>query len=357
MTTTAQMTRRTAAMLLIASLAACGGGGGGSGEGGNSGGGEPGGSNGGGTGGGSGGGEVGGGSDPGSSAVTGTYSLKSAANNHTQLLADANSMGQQGYVLLSTLGTNTMPTSMGDFYVSDTTHTGHKFSYVQQAAVGTKAEFVAQLNQQGANGYVFKSGAVFADPSDIRSVFVKDDSRSDAFSYEVTSPASTAAAFSEELNKRGARGYRYMGPQFLNNEIFGLYIKRNDNVSYQYEVENLSGASLAADSAGLQKLLADKGAQGWLARGAEGVGDPMAMNFVAIYEKSSAQSGAVEYLVEAASGNASLEDMKNQMNVNAGKGFFFWSEMGTADNKFSTISIKNNVWLIHPLAGVSFPSA
>ncbi|WP_427772007.1 hypothetical protein [Comamonas thiooxydans] len=352
-----QITRRTAALLLISTLAACGGGGDG-GSGGNTGGG--GGSEGGGgnTGGGNTGGGNGGGT--GNQAVTGTYKMGGqTATSHAQMLNDANSMGADGYALFSSLAGSIGPTGavIGDFYLTDTAHAGRKFSYVNPAAQPSRTAFLAQLNQQGSRGYMYKSDAVFNDVSDNRSVYVKDNSRSDQFSYRTVTPvATTAEAFATELNGQGAEGYRYLGPQIVNNELFSLYAKRNDSVTYTYQVDKLGSASSAADAAAMRTRLAPKGADGWFIRGTQGLGsDPMNMNYVDVFEKSSAQNGAIEYLVEASASSDSLATQLNNMNANAAKGFFYFSGIVTADGKTSTIYVKNSAWMINPLAGVTFP--
>ncbi|QQN70561.1 MULTISPECIES: hypothetical protein [Comamonas] len=347
-----QITRRTAALLLISTLAACGGGGDGGSGGSNGGGGgsEGGGGN---TGGGNGGGT-------GNQAVTGTYKLGGqTAASHAQMLNAANSMGADGYALFSSLAGSISPTSteIGDFYLTDTAHAGRKFSYVNPAAQPTRIAFLAQLNQQGSSGYMYKSDAVFSDVSDIRSVYVKDNSRSDQFSYRTVTPvAKTAEDFAAELNGQGAAGYRYLGPQIINNELFSLYAKRNDSVTYTYQVDKLGSSFSAADAAAMRTRLAPKGADGWFIRGTQGLGsDPMNMNYVDVFEKSSAQNGAIEYLVEASASSDSLTTQLNNMNANAAKGFFYFSGIMTADGKTSTIYVKNSAWMINPLAGVTFP--
>ncbi len=347
-----QITRRTAALLLISTLAACGGGGDGGSGGSNGGGGgsEGGGGN---TGGGNGGGT-------GNQAVTGTYKLGGqTAASHAQMLNAANSMGADGYALFSSLAGSISPTSteIGDFYLTDTAHAGRKFSYVNPAAQPTRIAFLAQLNQQGSSGYMYKSDAVFSDVSDIRSVYVKDNSRSDQFSYRTVTPvAKTAEDFAAELNGQGAAGYRYLGPQIINNELFSLYAKRNDSVTYTYQVDKLGSSFSAADAAAMRTRLAPKGADGWFIRGTQGLGsDPMNMNYVDVFEKSSAQNGAIEYLVEASASSDSLTTQLNNMNANAAKGFFYFSGIMTGDGKTSTIYVKNSAWMINPLAGVTFP--
>ena len=347
-----QITRRTAALLLISTLAACGGGGDGGSGGSNGGGGgsEGGGGN---TGGGNGGGT-------GNQAVTGTYKLGGqTAASHAQMLNAANSMGADGYALFSSLAGSISPTTteIGDFYLTDTAHAGRKFSYVNPAAQSSRIAFLAQLNQQGSSGYMYKSDAVFSDVSDIRSVYVKDNSRSDQFSYRTVTPvAKTAEDFAAELNGQGAAGYRYLGPQIINNELFSLYAKRNDSVTYTYQVDKLGSSFSATDAAAMRTRLAPKGADGWFIRGTQGLGsDPMNMNYVDVFEKSSAQNGAIEYLVEASASSDSLTTQLNNMNANAAKGFFYFSGIMTADGKTSTIYVKNSAWMINPLAGVTFP--
>ena len=221
----------------------------------------------------------------------------------------------------------------------------------------SRIAFLAQLNQQGSSGYMYKSDAVFSDVSDIRSVYVKDNSRSDQFSYRTVTPvAKTAEDFAAELNGQGAAGYRYLGPQIINNELFSLYAKRNDSVTYTYQVDKLGSSFSAADAAAMRTRLAPKGADGWFIRGTQGLGsDPMNMNYVDVFEKSSAQNGAIEYLVEASASSDSLTTQLNNMNANAAKGFFYFSGIMTADGKTSTIYVKNSAWMINPLAGVTFP--
>lgn len=352
--TSVQLTRRSAALLMLASLAACGGGDGGS-DGVGIGGGSDGGS-GGNSGGGSGGGNSGGGNGGGNQAVTGIYKMGGqAATSHAQMLDAANSMGADGYALFGSLASSVGP--IGDFYLTDTAHAGRKFSYVNPAAQPSRTAFLAQLNQQGSSGYMYKSGAAFPDVSDNRSVYVKDNSRSDQFSYRTVTPvATTAEAFATELNGQGAEGYRYLGPQIVNNELFSLYAKRNDSVTYSYQVDKLGSAFSAADAAAMRARLAPKGADGWFIRGTQGLGsDPMNMNYVDVFEKSSAQNGSIEYLVEASASSDSLTTQLSNMNANAANGFFYFSGIVTADGKTSTIYVKNSAWMINPLAGVTFP--
>lgn len=341
-----QMTRRAAGLLLLASLAACGGG---DGDGsGNTGGGGGGGSGGGGNGGGSGGGGGGGnGNGGGGNSVTGSYSLKPAASSEAQMLNDANAMGATGFALLSSLGAGNGQS--GDFYVSDTAHAGHQFTYMVQPAQATASVFLTQLNQHGSNGYRFKSFSAFGAPGGMSNLFVKNSSRSDQFSYEASASAGlTQSQWQVELNEKGARGFHWIGPAMLSGgDMVNLYVKRSDGVTYEYALE----AELDDRLANMQAHWNSKGAEGWLARGSVALDS----SSVEVYEKSSAQSGAVEYRVEPQAQGLSPENMKDQMNANAADGFFFFSEIVDSTSAVGVISIKNGGLLDHPLAGVSFP--
>lgn len=75
----------------------------------------------------------------------------------------------------------------------------------------------------------------------------------------------------------------------------------------------------------MRARLAQKGADGWFIRGTQGLGsDPMNMNYVDVFEKSSAQNGAIEYLVEASSVNDALTTQLSNMNANAAESFFYF---------------------------------
>jgi hypothetical protein len=160
-----ELTRRSAALVLLASLAACGGGGGG----GSGGIGEP------------GGGDPGNGGNPGTpgnpgggtpTPVTGQYRMETGAENFDAALSAMNSLGSQGYAFTYSLavGGATFPVPIGDFYVTDTAHTGTRLDYRMVPDVAGVSALVAQLNAQGAQGYLYKSGMAFPSSTPTTSV-------------------------------------------------------------------------------------------------------------------------------------------------------------------------------------------
>lgn len=339
---TADISRRAAAVVVIALLAACGGGGGGSDD---SGGGN----------GGGGGGGGGGGSNPGTpTAVTGQYRLQPAATDFTGALAAMNAQGAQGYAYVSALGASGAPGVFGDFYVSDTAHAASRLEYVTEPALTSADAALAQMNARGAQGYAYKAGAAYGTtlPIEQRSIYVKDTSRSTTYTYErrASTSATTRAAYEAQLNEQGARGYRLVGPMFVSGDQFTLYVKDNSGTTYSYSLRDWVGSMGAADGAALQTQLTEMGAQGYMYQGGMGLQGQTVVQF----EKSSAQNGAVEYVVEE-SKLTSLEQMLARMNERAAQGFFLFSDVVANDGKTYTISVKNAPALRHPLAGISFP--
>ena len=277
--------------------------------------------------------------------MKGTYRFRKSATSNDATLDAFNDMGAQGYALACSL---TSSTATGDYYVSDTAHAGHKFKYMQQPEAGKLSDFLAQLDEQGANGFMFKSPMVL---DGFRNLFVRDTSRSDKFTYKaLEADLQTPQDMADELNAQGAIGYRYLGPMFTSDgSSFRLYVNRNDGVTYEYVVEK----SATVDREGLQDLLTAKGAEGLYMRASEVIGT--AFVEVDIYEKNSAQQGAVEYLVEPNPSNYSQQAILDDMNRNAANGFFWQSQLVLNDRTECTISVKNGGLLLMPLVGAAFP--
>ncbi len=346
-----QLTRRSAALMLLGTLAACGGGGGG-------GLGEP------------GGGDPGNGGNPGNpgtpgnpgggttTPVTGQYRMETGAENFDAALSAMNTLGAQGYAFTYSLasGGTTFPIPIGDFYVTDTAHTGTRLDYRMVPDMAGVSALVAQLNAQGAQGYLYKSGMAFpSSTQDLRNLYVRSSSAAATYSYE-TRPAVGAldtSGFTQQLAEMSGRGFRYTGPLISGDEMFNLYVKDSKAPAFEYAVFALAAPFGMANGTALKQRLDEMGAKGHLLRGAlvlrgntEGV---------QLYEKSGDQQGAIEYRLESVSNNASLAQRLEQFNRNAAEGFFAFGDVVTDDGQFHSISVRNVKRMVHPLAGASFP--
>ncbi len=348
------MTRRAAALALTACLAACGGGGGGGdvfGGGGNGGGGGgvDGGGNGGGNGGG-GGGNGGGGTTP--SQVTGQYIAQPAASG-AALLAAMNDQGSRGYAYLSAMVTG--GSAQNDFYVTDTAHSNSRLTYETVAQADSGDGLVAQLNQQGARGFVFKAPYMSGDGPGISLLTVRDAARGATYSYErqAISGSLGSDAFQAQLNAEGARGFRLVGPIGAGQDSFNLYAKDSSATTYSYTVIPVSGSGGMASGDALRQRLNEQGAQGGFYLGAFSLqGGAIAQ----VFEKSSAQNGPVEYDLSAVNLQQTTDQKLAAMNQRAAQGFFFVSDLSTDDSSSYTLSARNAASLRSPLAGVTFPN-
>ncbi len=345
------MTRRAAALALTACLAACGGGGGGGGDtsaGGGSGGG--GGGDGGGNGGGSGGGGGGGGTAP--AQVTGQYIAQPAASG-AALLAAMNDQGSRGYAYLSALATGGGVQS--DFYVTDTAHGSSRLTYETVAQASSGDGLVAQLNQQGARGFAFKAPYMSAGGSGISLLTVRDAARGTTYAYErqAISGSLGSDAFQAQLNAEGARGYRLVGPVGAGQDSFNLYVKDSSATTYAYTVIPVSGFGGMASGDALRQRLNEQGAQGRFYLGAFSLQGGASGQ---VFEKSSAQNGAVEYDLSAVNLQQTADQRLAAMNQRAAQGFFFVSDLSTDDGSSYTLSARNAASLRSPLAGIAFPN-
>ncbi len=340
-----QMTRRAASLVMAACLAACGGGGGGGGSVGT----PPGGSD--GSGGSGGGGNGDGGGAP-AQQVTGQYAMQPAASGAAALAA-FNDQGSRGYAFIGTQSTS--GDSAGtDFYVTDTAHSGSRLAYEFIAQASSGDALVAQLNQQGARGFAFKA-PYLSDASGIRLLTVRDTTRSVTYSYErlPISGSLGSDAFQAQLDAEGARGYRLVGPMGAGADSFNLYVKDSSATTYAYTVIPLSGSGGMASGDALRQRLNEQGAQGRFYLGAFVLQGQASAQ---VFEKSSAQSGPIDYDLSTVSLQVSASQRLAAMNQRAAQGLFFVSDLTTDDGSVYTLSARNAASLRSPLAGIAFPN-
>lgn len=100
------------------------------------------------------------------------------------------------------------------------------------------ADFLAQLNAQGARGFRYFSGFAFpTGPASFEQVagYVKDADVT--YSYELPSTATDTTAFGSQLNAQGARGFMWGGPIIVGGANHTIYRKVAGSASsYSYAV-------------------------------------------------------------------------------------------------------------------------
>lgn len=176
------------------------------------------------------------------------------------------------------------------------------------------ADFLAQLNAQGARGFRFLSGFAFTTgPSSFEQVmgYVKDADMT--YSYELPPSAADTTAFENQLNAQGARGFEWGGPIGVGGENRTIYRKVAGSASsYSYAV--LAGAGTSASFLGQAN---GQGAGGYYYVTQQGIGGA----FVNVYRKDSQGSATYGYEVLANPGGDN--DFFAQLNAQGARSYRF----------------------------------
>lgn len=120
----------------------------------------------------------------------------------------------------------------------------------------SQAAFLTQANAQGQRGFRYVGDNAFGSPGPTitSSVYVRDSLRPATYAYETLAPAANSAAFLEQANAQGARGYRFEGNLVKAGATFPIYMKDESGAAtfiYQMsEPGGLEGALRLARSLG-----------------------------------------------------------------------------------------------------------
>lgn len=158
------------------------------------------------------------------SASTFGYRVLAVADNETtaQYIAQVNAQGAEGYYLPGAslvAGSGTVRAFQKDSQGSAT--------YVAEALAepSTEAGFIAQLQAQGARGFRFKTSYSFGAQGTFL-LYDKDTSQSATFVYSTLETSADSAAFVTQANAQGQQGIALIGDYGLpGGAIKTLYVK------------------------------------------------------------------------------------------------------------------------------------
>jgi hypothetical protein len=172
-----------------------------------------------------------------SSSSTYAYSVLTAPADSAGYLAQANAQGGNGYFSVAgayMVGGTTVLVYQKDSQGSAT------YGYEALGQPGSDADFLAQLESQGARGFRFKTGYVFSDG--IRLLYEKDLSQSATFSYLNLQPAGNSADYIVQANAEGAKGNALVGDYGLpSGQIRTLYIRPANCTGFLCDTRSLFG--------------------------------------------------------------------------------------------------------------------
>lgn len=165
----------------------------------------------------------------------------------TAFLAEANAQGVRGYAYRGDFLFGDRFDESGALYVKDQTSAAtFRYEFIEGPIQRSSATFLAEINAQGARGFAYRGDWLFGENNEVTgALYVKDESRADAFRYEfIPGPINrSAAAFLAEVNMQGARGFAYRGDWLLgesNEETGALYVK-NESLANTLRYEFIAG--------------------------------------------------------------------------------------------------------------------
>jgi len=156
------------------------------------------------------------------STATYTYILAPATATAIDFLAQANKLGQSGFLFLYTSWVyNLMLPEEGILYIKNNTSNA---TYIYDLIPNTN-DFLAQLNSEGSKGYraLANSGPFIWDST----VYVKDQTQAATFAYQQVSEVSDSNPSVDQMNSYGAQGYAYWGFIYFN----GMFYVKASNCS------------------------------------------------------------------------------------------------------------------------------
>ena len=137
--------------------------------------------------------------------TTYSYELHPVVASNADFLSQANEAGGRGFQWVGAYGV-----TGSQFYIyRKTASTAGTFSYRLVAQAKSKADYLAQANGQGAEGYYNVTLSFIAgDPAAV-SIYEKNSAGNATYGYEIGDLGSDDAAYLAQLNERGSRGFRF----------------------------------------------------------------------------------------------------------------------------------------------------
>jgi len=171
------------------------------------------------------------------SASTYSYTVLSAPADSAGYLSQNNAQGANGYYSVGggyMVGGTTVLVYQKDAQGSAT------YGYEALGEPGSDADFLAQLDAQGARGFRFKTGYGFSDGA--RLLYEKDLSQSATFSYLSLQPAGNSADYIAQANAEGAKGNALVGDFGLpSGQARMLYVKPANCSGFLCDTRSLFG--------------------------------------------------------------------------------------------------------------------
>ncbi len=236
-----------------------------------------------------------------------------------------------------------------DLFAKGQANTSYSYKAVVQAA--TAAGLAAQLNTEGAAGFLFKGPIYFATspaPTDpVYLLLVKGSARSTTYSYRVTPISSASELNVGDLNAEGGAGYSYRGNYFIGGLYYRIHVKDNGNgATYNYLT------TPAIDSPdGLLNQMNTQGAQNYMYKG----GFFNGASTVSVYEKVSTTTSPIVFVKTASGPTVSATELLAKADPLGQQGYLFWGDLAFSNPTQYISFFYKGPPSPHPLYGPIFP--
>jgi hypothetical protein len=162
------------------------------------------------------------------------------------MVSDINAVSATGYRYLSSIQESGLEPFQG-FYVNDSRNHTYTLELVLQTGLYATddlaaAAFSDQLNQEGAKGYRYSGSKLAAADADgyLRdyNIYIKDTNSTATYSYILDTPPGDSSAFLTQANKYGASGYWFKGiwDEILTPSMAMYEKDSTSNASYTYQI-------------------------------------------------------------------------------------------------------------------------
>lgn len=160
-----------------------------------------------------------------------TYEVKAETADSAAFLAQANEAGARGFRWVGPLSVN----GTAFFLYRKESDSNATYSYRADPMPGSKAEYLAQANALGTQGY-YNTAAFFQFGAEDRSVFEKDTTGNATYGYELGEFTNGEAEGMAQFNEKGSRGFRFRGPASFTDGGAQTYVKDlSQSATFSYE--------------------------------------------------------------------------------------------------------------------------
>lgn len=157
--------------------------------------------------------------------ATYTYEVLTMPTTLPDTLAQANSEGARGFARVTPVMagiTNGIPNDV--IIYRHTVGSSAAYTYESLATPTTDAGFLTQANAEGARGFFF-GGVAAVMGGATAALYANDSSSAARYAYTAQPLNNSSAAFLTQANAQGALGYKFYGAFFFTGQTSSIYVK------------------------------------------------------------------------------------------------------------------------------------